>query len=96
MEALFFMWRQMVMEMRSPPPMLVCRTRRGSPMAPSVSRALARRWMGSRRKFSAVERIFPARLAVSIRRVQPRTVTARGFSHKTCSPASRQATPTVW
>ena len=65
-------------------------------MAPSVIRARARRCIGSRRKFSAVERIFPTRRAVSIILVQPRTVTARGFSHRTCSPASRQAIPTAW
>jgi hypothetical protein len=54
------MWRQGVIEMRSRPPMLVWIISRGVPIAPSWMRARPSRWMGSRRKFSAIERTLPA------------------------------------
>ena len=95
-EAVCFMWRHGVIEILSLPPMLVWIIRRGVPMAPSSISARASRLIGSRRKFSATERTLPRLRAASMIRLQPRMVTASGFSHRTCRPASRQAVATVW
>ena len=64
--------------------MMNCR----SPIAPSSSSARTSRLIGSRRKFSATERILPLRSAAAMIWLQPRIVSASGFSQRVCSPRS--------
>ena len=69
---------------------------RSSPMTPASSTALTRRHIGSRRYCSATLSVLPLRCCASMIRLQPRIVSANGFSQKRCRPRSRASQATAW